>query len=627
MGPADINQFEEIASDNLEIDLEESTYNPTTKVKTSKTTSAIPYVREEPNFILSTVDAPNAVSFGVSLDELRAGIKMLAPSLTLVSPRQDLVVEKIQLRFRELGYRNQDGSEITADGLYSVQFGTAVAELRSTLLWRGFEPGNHIDSDLIEYLLPLPTQKNLLKGYLEISEQNAALGEFPKVIKEVQNLINKAYPDAKLLANGAWSMGLEIRLAELQEQNLLENNATITAATLELLRGAELKDLIAKGLAVIQPCKADKPIKLEVIKIIQAFLNRHLEKKLIIDGIFSEKLALLLENTQKALGLVERRAFSRETYDAMRSTFANPEQRSIFLRKIEQISLAQKLFTSIGNEAKAISLSHKLELISPFSRNAEFGLLQMLKALRIDISSPSSIAIFQKRRGIPQDGRLNQLTAISLYELLSAQWCKDRVTSLGYKWRNEPNELNIIGLRGWSPTAGRNNNAENEWNDTIAFAWRDEHGRVNYKEYVATTDPGIVNPSRMSSAERSSCLAQGQYNYVCGYFNGRAGVAIPLSEPLEKFRATKNEVSFAKNLKTRLKTFLLGSAPLAIHWMDVEGNIDKIEQVGRFSLGSQVPKVSKAVFRSEISPLFYADPEKVFPYTLIDMSLLAVKKV
>lgn len=557
--------------------------------------------------------SPQKSSYGILIDEIRDGSKILVPSKSTFI--KDPLVEKIQIRLNQLLLENKPGAAVEINGFYSLQLGAAISKLRSSLPNPPCKPGEHVDQYLINYLFPEATRSNLENHLIEIKEKNADQGDFPAIIKELQGRINSLIPEALLLENGLWSNGLLKHLTEYQSINSLKPTGVIDCATYKLLKGAKIRDLVSDGDATLMISTATSPDTASFIRMIQSVLNKYLKFNLKLDGVFSESTADALEIAQKAAAIKERRVFGKESFQALSSLIRNEKYRQRFFIQLTNISICTQIVNALEDKTKSDSLFHKMLDRHSSAGCAENALIQGLAILGISLHSPSGIRDFQRRQRITQDGKINKETSQQIYELLSANWIKEKVSKSGYRWRDGVNELNAIGLRGWSPEIGANENTIDQWNDTIAFVWKDELKNIRFLEYCATTDPGIIERNKNQKAISGDFLPEGQYSYVSGFFHGSAGAAVPVDTTANIIRR-----NFFDQVLSRLSTFFLGSHPFIIRWIEVSVGVDDIERVGQLAHNCQVPKISKARFRKEISPLFQKDPAGFFLYTLLDLS-------
>ena len=127
-------------------------------------------------------------------------------------------------------------------------------------------------------------------------------------------------------------------------------------------------------------------------------------------------------------------------------------------------------------------------------------------------------------------------------------------------------------------------------------------------------------------------LKPGQYRYRHGYYHGSAGFGVPIKDgEVRVWRDTNHDgviderdepeikkVGPISRLVERLQSFW-GDDTFKFHGMPTGANPDDISEVGGFSAGCQVPKITIERFKREISPLLQENPGD-FPFTLIDMS-------
>jgi hypothetical protein len=86
------------------------------------------------------------------------------------------------------------------------------------------------------------------------------------------------------------------------------------------------------------------------------------------------------------------------------------------------------------------------------------------------------------------------------------------VEKLGYKVYKEPYKLNIVGIRNGNPVS------QDKFDDTLAYFYYDDNGKLQGRVAIATTDPStfyLKNPMNRSGA---AILKGGQYldTYIIG---------------------------------------------------------------------------------------------------------------
>jgi len=97
---------------------------------------------------------------------------------------------------------------------------------------------------------------------------------------------------------------------------------------------------------------------------------------------------------------------------------------------------------------------------------------------------------------------------------------KQSILKLGYTWFNGNNyDVNIVGIR--NNTVG--NKITNKFDDLITVTYRDDSGIIHYKEYKATTDPGIHWANNLLNPDGVAILVPDQYrsSYSIGLHQGK----------------------------------------------------------------------------------------------------------
>ncbi len=191
----------------------------------------------------------------------------------------------------------------------------------------------------------------------------------------------------------------------------------------------------------------------------------------------------------------------------------------------------------------------------------------------------------------------------------------------GFRWQSGPNRMNVVGLRGFDPSQGKNNNAFNRWNDTIAFVWKDGAGHVHVHEFDATTDPGYKSYYDTPDANGDGSgdvahLRPGQYEYREGTHHGLYGAGNPtINVPVDRDTNHDGRIENGERAASIQRSDV--GYGINIHW----GPGSDIGSVGIYSLGCQVVTLSYNAFRAQISPLLGMNHE--VPYTLVEMSSVA----
>lgn len=361
-------------------------------------------------------------------------------------------------------------------------------------------------------------------------------------------------------------------------------------------------------------------------------------KELKIDGRFGETTAAAIALYRKKESLDQgssidatllRRLTPQDIERSKASPQPKPETREPHSGALENATTILKELPP--HEARA--LTRKLETLTGGGTTAT-QLVTITKQLGIDLSTTSGIETFQAQRGLKVDGDVGPATSRGVAEVVSAEWLKRCVTQQGpsHEWRTGINELNVVGLRGWSPETGQNANTHNLWNDTIAMAWTDKDGLIRFKEFPATTDPGIKRNSKAPDVNGDGRgdvghIAPGQYLFKHGYYKGRAGFGVPAEgKSVNVYRDTSGDGKISTDDKSgplrrlwdRFSSYF-GNDTFKFHGLRDSCDPDKLTVVGGASAGCQVPKLTLKEFKREISPLLAANPG-TFPYTLIDLS-------
>lgn len=570
------------------------------------------------------------VSHGASLMQLRVGEKELVENSKKF--QLDPLVREVQkyLRLREI--RDDRGETLNPDGKFGRSTAEAVSKLRISL---GLSSGRSIDKELVNRIFPELSIANLELGLISVSQANANT-ESSKIISETQRLLNSRFPNDKTSVNGQFSDSLKTKLIQFQRSNSIEPSGTIDVTTIKLLQGKSLESLIEHGEASLMVGTPGQTPSLEVVTNLQEKLNLLLDNNKKTDGKFGKDTARDLEIVQRALELQESRVYSSESHTAINCLASDPSSLKNFRQQIAVIETAQKVFSTLAPE-DSCSLAHKMTFEYSLP---ETGLLDNLKSLNINIGTADGIKEFQKNRNIPESGYLDKDTAKHIYEVVSAKWSEQRVkANVGYEWRNGVDKVNVIGMRGWSPESGQNKNEFNHWNDTIALAWRDKEGLIRFREFPATTEPGIKHFSEAPDVNKDGCrdvghMCEGQYRYKHGYYKGQSGAGVSVGGGEVKVYRDVNhdgkinqkdgvkEIDVKSNFFTRIRDWAKSYSAddsFKFHWTNSRGHIDSLQRVNGFSAGCQVPKIGKKEFQEKISPLLKAN-EGDFLYTLIDMS-------
>jgi hypothetical protein len=197
------------------------------------------------------------------------------------------------------------------------------------------------------------------------------------------------------------------------------------------------------------------------------------------------------------------------------------------------------------------------------------------------------------------------------------------VRSSGGKWRSGVNELNVVGLRGQDIDGKRHANAFNRWNDTLAFVWKDAGGKMNVREFRATTDPGVGRSGSGLGVDANGDgikdvghMQPGQYTYRNGLHRGMSGAARP------DFATVSRDVDGDGKISGREAQDRFRARALNIHWAwdnpEEYGGKMLTQDVNSSSEGCQVVAMSRGDFLKHVTPLLDLNSRSDFRYTLID---------
>jgi hypothetical protein len=197
------------------------------------------------------------------------------------------------------------------------------------------------------------------------------------------------------------------------------------------------------------------------------------------------------------------------------------------------------------------------------------------------------------------------------------------VRGAGGQWRNGVNELNVVGLRGQDIDGKRHDNAFNRWNDTLAFVWKGNDGKMNVREFRATTDPGVGRSGSGLGVDANgdglkdvAHMRPGQYTYRNGLHRGMSGAARPDVVTVSRDVNGDGRIS-GNEAQDRMR-----ARALNIHWAwdneDQYGGKMLTEEVNSSSEGCQVVAMSRGDFLQHVSPLLALNSRSDFRYTLID---------
>jgi hypothetical protein len=201
---------------------------------------------------------------------------------------------------------------------------------------------------------------------------------------------------------------------------------------------------------------------------------------------------------------------------------------------------------------------------------------------------------------------------------------RSMVAGAGGRWRTGVRELNVVGLRG-QDVDGRKSNEFNRFNDTIAFVWKGDDGRMNVREFRATTDPGVGRSAfglgvDVDGDGRKDVghVMPGQYTYRAGPHRGMSGAARPDSTVVA--RDTNGDGTLSQAEASRRSRG--GGHNLHWAWSNAEENGGRplATEVNSSSEGCQVIALSRGDFLKHVTPLIDLNARRDFPYTLIDQT-------
>ncbi len=196
-----------------------------------------------------------------------------------------------------------------------------------------------------------------------------------------------------------------------------------------------------------------------------------------------------------------------------------------------------------------------------------------------------------------------------------AEWYRALVEESGGTWRTGVDEVNIVGLRGQGVHGRRNHNRFNQWNDTLAYVWKGQDGKMHVREFQATTDPGVTGgPGKGRDVDGNGSgdiahLRPGSYPYNLGTHRGAYGAGNPTYN-LPVDRDTNHDGSISKAERAASKRRGDVGYGINIHWGD--GAV-----VGGWSEGCQVIKGSYEHFLQNVTPIMERNRGQMY-YTLIE---------
>jgi hypothetical protein len=96
---------------------------------------------------------------------------------------------------------------------------------------------------------------------------------------------------------------------------------------------------------------------------------------------------------------------------------------------------------------------------------------------------------------------------MGIYKMLSYSTIKDIYNKFGYSqfWREDINEMNLIGIRGYSDAE----NTPNQYNDIIAVAYVNSSNEQTVDEFLASVDPGWIKPEKVMNKDGLAYLQDG----------------------------------------------------------------------------------------------------------------------
>ena len=199
---------------------------------------------------------------------------------------------------------------------------------------------------------------------------------------------------------------------------------------------------------------------------------------------------------------------------------------------------------------------------------------------------------------------------------------RSMVADAGGRWRTGVRELNVVGLRG-QDIEGRKSDEFNRFNDTIAFVWKGDDGRMNVREFRATTDPGVGRSAYGLGVDVNGDgrkdvghVMPGQYTYRAGTHRGMSGAARPDSTIVA--RDTNGDGTLSQAEASRRSRG--GGHNLHWAWENAEeyGGRPLATEVNSSSEGCQVIAMSRGDFLKHVTPLIDLNARRDFHYTLID---------
>ncbi|MGV3524225.1 MAG: hypothetical protein ACO1RX_08375 [Candidatus Sericytochromatia bacterium] len=147
-------------------------------------------------------------------------------------------------------------------------------------------------------------------------------------------------------------------------------------------------------------------------------------------------------------------------------------------------------------------------------------------------STTEALALLARVYGLPFQGVLDQALLQALLDGQkspqqitskpnSYQWLRQGVQQAGHSWQDAPQQINLIGLRGYVVPTGQVQNLPDIYNDSLFVAWRNAQGE-QVQAFLASTDPGrYYYQIRHLNPLGCAWLNPGQYAYkkgIHGYY-------------------------------------------------------------------------------------------------------------
>ena len=149
-----------------------------------------------------------------------------------------------------------------------------------------------------------------------------------------------------------------------------------------------------------------------------------------------------------------------------------------------------------------------------------------------------------------------------------------------YLWLNRPYELNIFGIRGFSPDGFHNNEMMGVYNDTLGCSFLDDYNNVHFFLWRGTTDASNYYFKNPLNANGVAKLVPGQYTntYKLDLHKGQYLALCERLGPVMVERVKKIE-DFNKDNNPR---------EVSYRGINIHHGRDEIEDVGAYSAGCQV---------------------------------------